>query len=414
MNRLSAYVRNVLRISKIGWPGYKSQQEGVESTADFPQFFHELRTCELKKVPNEGDTVLSAGCAGSWYFDWFRQSYAGTIRRHIGIDAYSPRPPDLPPEAVWTANSVQDMNGVGNGEVDLIFAGQMIEHLWPLEFVGLLTEAHRVLRPGGRIVMDSPNRDITTALRWSHREHIIEYTTSEISEILESAGFDVISIRGLWLCRSNGRTLSLFSPEDPSRRQRRIADADQRPEDSFSWWVEAFRGRRLPNRAELAVRVGGICALNRPWQFREFRKQVGKVQGSDSLKRVVAGRGEPGFIHYGPYLPFPSGRHQLIFALSTPEPKLSGAIACVLDVTHDSGETLLANCEIRCCDLDRSTKNWRVELDLPTTHFGVEYRVRTTGALPVSLDLPIKVRTIASDVIEPTEWTPLEIHEFSE
>jgi hypothetical protein len=262
--------------------------------------------------------------------------------------------------------------------------------------------------------MDSPNRDITTALRWSHREHIIEYTTSEISEILELAGFDLVSIRGMWLCRFDGRALPLFLPEDPSRRQRRITDADDRPDDSFSWWVEALRAPRLPKCAELALRVGGVCAVNRPWQFRDFRRQIGKVMGIDAQKKVVTGQGESGFIHYGPYLPFPPGRHELTFALSTPEPILSEATACVLDVTHDSGVTLLANCEIHCCDLDRSTKNWQVQLDLPTTYFGVEYRVRTTGALPVCLELPIKVRTIASDVIEPTEWTPPEVHEFSE
>jgi SAM-dependent methyltransferase len=412
MNRFAGWWRGLRKLAGNGALFRKPEQQGTEPADGFPEFFHELRTQQLKKVPNEGAMVLSAGCAGSWYFDWFRQSYTGTIRRHIGIDAYSPRPPDLPSEAIWIANSVQDMNGVEDGEVDLIFAGQMIEHLWPLEFIGLLSEAHRVLRPGGRLVMDSPNRDITTALRWSHREHIIEYTTSEISEILEVAGFDVVSIRGLWLCRSNGRVLSLFSPEDQSQRTRRIADADQKPEDSFSWWVEALRAPRLPKRAELASRVGGVCAVNRPWQFREFRRQIGKVMGTDAHKKVVTGRGESGFIHYGPYLPFPPGRHDLTFSLSTPEPILSETTACVLDVTHDSGVTLVAKHEIRCCDLDCTTKNWQFQFDLDNTYFGVEYRVRTTGALPVTLELPIKVRTIASGCIEPTDWTPLTVNEF--
>jgi len=412
MNRFSDWLCGLLEITVNASLFRKTEQQGTNSEVGFPEFFHELRTRELKKVPNEGETVLSAGCAGAWYFDWFRQSYAGTVRRHIGVDAYSPRPAGLPAEAVWVANSIQDMNAVRDGEVDLLFAGQMVEHLWPPEFAGLLSEAHRVLRPRGRLVMDSPNRDITTPLRWSHPEHTIEYTTREILEILKLAAFDVVSIRGLWLCRLNSQLIPLFSPEDSIQRRRRIIEANQRPEDSFSWWVEAVRAAGPPKRGELASRLSTICTLNRPQQFRGFRRQVGKVTETEAVKRVVTKQGESGFIHYGPYLPFPPGRHEITFALSTPQPMSSGATACVLDVTHDSGGTLLANREIRCCDLDRSTKDWQVLLDLGATHFGVEYRVRTTGALPVTLELPIKVRTISSEVIEPTEWTPLEVHEL--
>jgi SAM-dependent methyltransferase len=412
MHSLLVWLGGVLRVSRNCLLPYKSQQQEAELVVDFPQFFHELRTIELKKVPNEGGTVLSAGCAGTWYFDWFRQSYAGVINQHIGIDAYSPRPPDLPLEAVWIADSIQEMKGVQDRDVDLIFAGQVVEHLWPLEFAGLLSEAHRVLRPGGRLVMDSPNREITTVLRWSHREHTIEYTTSEIVELVELAGFDIVSIRGLWLCRSNGKVLPLFVPEDSSQRARRIAEANQRPEDSFSWWVEALRAERPPRRRELALRLSNICALNRPQQFSEFRRQIGNVTETDGFKRVVTRRDESGFIHYGPYLPFPPGRHELTFALSIPEPSIDSAVACILDVTHDSGVTLLASREIRCCDLDRSTGKLLLQFDLDATHFGVEYRVRATGMIPICLELPIKVRTIFSDVIEPTDWTPLQVEEF--
>ena len=412
MNRVFGWLRGLLAGTVNGLYRKSGQQERADAT-EFPVFFHELRSRELKKVPNEGETVLSPGCAGTWYFDWFRQSYAGTVKRHIGIDAYSVRPPDLPAEAVWIANSIQDMSGVRDGEVDLIFAGQMIEHLWPLEFAGFLCEAHRVLRSGGRLVMDSPNRDITMSLRWSHREHIIEYTTTEILQILHLAGFDVVSIRGMWLCRSNGKLLPLFSPKDRSQMEMRIVDANERPEDSFSWWVESLRSERQCRRDELASRVGSICALNRPRQFCEFRRQIGRLTESGGLKRVVTARGEHGFIHYGPYLPFPTGHHELTFALSTPEPSLTEATACILDVTCDGG-TLLAKREVVCCELDRSTRYWQLHFDLDVARFGVEYRVRTTGTLPVYLDLPVKVRTISSSVIETTEWTPPEVSEFSE
>ena len=39
--------------------------------------------------------------------------------------------------------------------------GQTVEHVWPEELAGFLSEANRVLGPQGWIVLDSPNRRIT-------------------------------------------------------------------------------------------------------------------------------------------------------------------------------------------------------------------------------------------------------------
>jgi len=162
---------------------------------DFNARLHELRSRELGRLPPGAATVLHGGSAGQWYFDWFQERYTTTVTRHIGVDALSVRPELLAEEVEWLQRSLGDLSPVGGGEVDLVFAGQVIEHLWPEEVVGFLLEARRVLRRAGILVMDSPNRRVTAALGWEHPEHTVEFRPDEIIELLELAGFSEISVR---------------------------------------------------------------------------------------------------------------------------------------------------------------------------------------------------------------------------
>ena len=84
-------------------------------------------------------TVLHGGSAGAWYFDWFRERYPTSVERHIGVEAFAERPATLPDGVAWLHRSLGDLEPVSDGEVDLVFAGQVIEHLWPEEITGFLT-----------------------------------------------------------------------------------------------------------------------------------------------------------------------------------------------------------------------------------------------------------------------------------
>src|SRR4051812_10877615 len=109
---------------------------------DFNENLHALRGAELRRMPPDARTFLSAGCAGSWYFRWIADNYPG-IERHIGIEAYSPKPDDLPPGVVWIANTVGDMHDVASSSVDMLFSGQNIEHLAVPDITRFLCEAKR-------------------------------------------------------------------------------------------------------------------------------------------------------------------------------------------------------------------------------------------------------------------------------
>ena len=146
-----------------------------------------------------------------------------------GIDAVAP--------AVETAVRRGIQARVGNLEerldfpdamFDVVFAGEVLEHIFAVE--GLLTEIHRVLKPGGHLVATTPNlaalgrRLLLLANRNPHIEisfadntaagHIRYFIRGTLFDLLRKQGFrvtdytsDVVNfdssgrIRSLWLAR---------------------------------------------------------------------------------------------------------------------------------------------------------------------------------------------------------------------
>ena len=124
---------------------------------EFHSILHRLRTAELCCVPKGARRVVSVGASGRWYFEWF-EDCVGPLELHVGVEAFEEQPDDLPANVEWVPSTADDMSSIGDDSIDLVFAGQTTEHLWPTELVGFLSEAARVLRPGGLLVVDSPNR----------------------------------------------------------------------------------------------------------------------------------------------------------------------------------------------------------------------------------------------------------------
>jgi hypothetical protein len=361
---------------------------------DFNVFLHELRTRELRRMPPGAETFLSGGCSGRWYFDWIAQNYPG-IRRHLGVEAYSPMPADLPPQAEWIANTLGDMRQVPGEEVDLVFAGQTIEHLWPEDLSGFLCESYRVLRPGGWIVLDSPNRLVTRALGWAHPQHTVELTVDEIVELLELAGFENLSVRGVWLCYDRDRhrflPLTPAAPEPQWSYRDRIAASVDRPEDCFIWWVEAAKGNARPHHAQLQHRTTEICNAVWPVTLSRFWHGVGNATGSGRNRVVTAQRDEPGCLLYGPTVPLRPGHYRADFTVRcAPEDIDRDTVVCVLEVFASEGEKIFASRPVKFAELaGHALCDISLPFVLSQAEFGIQFRVFATGRLTTSARLGV-------------------------
>jgi hypothetical protein len=274
----------------------------------------------------------------------------------------------------------------------------VIEHLWPDEISGFLIAAHRVLREGGHIALDSPNRRVTQAIEWLHPEHTVEFTVDEIVELLRLAGFDDVQVRGVLLAYDAGshRYLTLSELAAKRGRRGRAVGATSRPEDAFVWWAEASRGKRKPNEEALRRRVRDLFSRFRGHRLNHSMSSLGEVEEIPHVGRVVhAPRGKSGLILFGPFIPVPAGEWEASFELAAvgASKHERDANVAVLEVTHGQPAVKHAALSVSIADVRANREWWRqtVQFTLAETTMGLEFRVASEGLVDVfaraSIDL---------------------------
>jgi SAM-dependent methyltransferase len=147
-----------------------------------------------------GATVLEAGCGEGYGADLI----AGYAARVIALDydeATTGHVARRYPRLCTVRGNLAGLP-LGSSTVDVVMSFQVIEHLW--DQAGFLAECLRVLRPGGRVVLTTPNRltftpDSPTPLNPYHTR---ELSPPELDRLLRDAGFAVESLRGLHHGRS--------------------------------------------------------------------------------------------------------------------------------------------------------------------------------------------------------------------
>ena len=305
---------------------------------DFNELVHAERSKLLAQLPKGARTLLSAGCAGGWYFDWVEECY-GPVETHVGVELYSPRPDDLPANVQWIQNSVSNMVDVQSGSVDLLFSGQNIEHLFYNDLVGFLRESNRVVRDGGYICLDSPNRGVTQDLGYTQPQHVLELSIPDAIDLAEAAGFNVISVDGIWDCADG---LRRYANADGllGDIQKRRSEGRQKPETAFIWWIVAQKAG--PAADTLEATVDRIVERSfRPFVAARFRTEIGRVhsmEGTETIIRVPQDR--DGYALFGPYIPLQAGDYKADFDVKV----LDGAGTMHFDISAAGGSELLAAC----------------------------------------------------------------------
>jgi SAM-dependent methyltransferase len=367
---------------------------------DINDVVHKLRTVQLARAKKGANVFLTAGASGLWYFEWIDATY-GVTPRHIAIEKYSPRPEVLPKNVDWIPESVGKMNSVGSASVDMVFSGQNIEHLWTEEIVGFLMESARVLRPGGTLVMDSPNRSITARTRDSHPEHVIEFTPEEARALAEAAGFEVEKIAGLWLATDpiTGEPLPLNEGDFGAwTYERRVLEGLERPDLCFVWWLEGRRTTQPPNEAALRQIVADVYAEAWPERLRRFSTIIGERVVDDSGEaffRIPADKS--GVAMFGPYAPLIAGSYKATFSVAAANGLsgkvagvLSGGRSVLLEIFSDQTDPqIIAQKEVVVGSLGDSATETEIAFELKELVFGVQFRAI---AYPGAPELLVRAR----------------------
>jgi SAM-dependent methyltransferase len=139
--------------------------------------------------------VIEAGCGEGYGADLL----AGVARRVLALDYDAPAIAHVarhyPRVVPARANLV--MLPVASGAADAVVSLQVIEHLWEQE--RFLAECRRVLRPGGTLIVSTPNRLTFSPGRDTPLNpfHTRELTGAELAGLVADAGFGDVVVAGL-------------------------------------------------------------------------------------------------------------------------------------------------------------------------------------------------------------------------
>lgn len=177
----------------------------------------------------DGQRVLEVGC-GEGYGAALLASRAAVVTG-VDYDALTvAHAAHAYPQAAFVRGNLAALP-MASGAVDVLATLQVIEHVWNHpEFV---RECRRVLRPGGVLVVTTPNR-----LTFSpgldapvNPFHTREFTAAELADLLHDGGFEVDAIRGL---HAGARLVALDAAHGGSFVDAQIGTV---PDD----WTDALR-----------------------------------------------------------------------------------------------------------------------------------------------------------------------------
>lgn len=178
--------------------------------------------------------VLDVGCGGGLLLELLRQrGRCGAAGPFVGLD--------FSLDAASVAWHRSQVPAICASLTSAPFAAEscaavtmfhVLEHLY--DPVGYLEAAHRLLAPGGRLIVQVPNAACWQFLLFGERwngidvpRHLIDFRAADVDRLLEACGFEVLSHKYFSL-RDNpaGLATSLVPSLDPmSRRLRGVAES---------------------------------------------------------------------------------------------------------------------------------------------------------------------------------------------
>lgn len=143
----------------------------------------------FQRYVQETDTVLDLACGFGEFIRFIR------AHRKIAVDINPDVASFLPPEVEFHLGEAQHMDFIPAVSIDVCFASNFFEHLPSKQALDrVLTEVHRVLRPGGLLVALQPNIKYTVKDYWDFYDHSLPLSHLSCAEAFAKAGFEVIKL----------------------------------------------------------------------------------------------------------------------------------------------------------------------------------------------------------------------------
>lgn len=173
-----------------------------------------------------GSSVLDLGCGRGEFLQLLKQRGVDGL----GVDADEEMVAAVVEKGLNAQRAeVHEFLKLHSGEFDGVFAAHLIEHLRPEEFIELTRLAAAALRPGGRLILVTPNpHNLSMQLHefWTDLQHVRFYTPEIVRWVVHDAGLKDVEVGENDRYLSNPRAESyldvLAPPARPARLRSRI------------------------------------------------------------------------------------------------------------------------------------------------------------------------------------------------
>lgn len=146
-----------------------------------------LTSAFFQKYVAPGATVLDLGCGYGEFINHIR------CGRKLGMDL-NPRSPEfLAKDVRFLQQDCSLRWDLPDASLDVVFTSNFFEHLPDkLSLRNTLREAHRCLKPGGRLIAMGPNIKYVPGSYWDFWDHFLCLTEMSLGEGLENNGYHVV------------------------------------------------------------------------------------------------------------------------------------------------------------------------------------------------------------------------------
>lgn len=159
--------------------------------------------------PEKGDFVVDAGCGSGVISDYLAAAGAEVVAIDANVEAIRFASSEFRrPNLKFVSGFLDEKLDLGRA-ADKIYALEVIEHMHRPYGLAMLQNFSRLLRPGGRVLITTPNyRSMWPLLEWTidtfrlapkldEEQHVAHYNRRSLARIAAEAGLTVIKTRSV-------------------------------------------------------------------------------------------------------------------------------------------------------------------------------------------------------------------------
>jgi ubiquinone/menaquinone biosynthesis C-methylase UbiE len=119
--------------------------------------------------------------------------------RRVAVDLYADLEKYAAPGVETVRTSAINLQAFRDGEFDVVFASNLLEHLSRADIDAALGEFHRVLKAGGRLLLVQPNYRLRPGEYFDDYTHLTPLSDRSLPDLLKASGYEVLEVQGRFL-----------------------------------------------------------------------------------------------------------------------------------------------------------------------------------------------------------------------